>query len=194
MGKRILIVQGHPDPNRGHFGYALSTAYAEGARRSGHDVTEIDVASIEFPLLRTAADFFDGEPPAVIAECQQSVSGAQHVVFFYPLWLGDMPALLKAFLEQVFRPHFCGKKIKFGPFSHMLRGKSARVVVTMGMPAWFYRLFYRSHSVRSFERNILGLVGFAPVRHTIVGSIEQGGSRRAACRLREMESLGARAR
>ena len=194
MGKRILLIQGHPDPDRRHFGYALSAAYADGARRSGHDVEEIDVASIDFPLVRTAAEFYDGEPPAAIAECQQLISQAHHVVFFYPLWLGDMPALLKAFLEQTFRPHFCGAKVKFGPFNHLLRGKSAHVVVTMGMPAFAYRWFFRSHSLRSFERNILGLVGFAPVRHTIVGAVEQGGARRQAHRLRRMERLGRSAR
>jgi putative NADPH-quinone reductase len=194
VSKRILLIQGHPDPDRRHFGYALSAAYAEGARRSGHEVVEIDVASIDFPLMRTADEFFDGEPPASIAQCQQSISQAQHVVFFYPLWLGDMPALLKAFLEQIFRPHFCGKKVKLGPFTHMLRGKSARVVVTMGMPGVVYRLFYRSHSLLSFERSILGFVGFSPVRHTIVGSVEQGGARRQARRLRKMELLGRRAR
>jgi putative NADPH-quinone reductase len=194
VSKRILLIQGHPDPDRRHFGYALSTAYAEGARRSGHEVTEIDVASIDFPLVRTAAEFYDGEPPASIAECQRAISRADHVVFFYPLWLGDMPALFKAFLEQVFRPHFCGEELKLGLFSRPLRGKSARVVVTMGMPALVYRCFYRAHSLRSFERNILGMLGFGPVRHTIVGTIEHGGARRQARRLRKMEQLGARAR
>lgn len=194
MAKRILIIQGHPDPDRRHFGYALSAAYAEGARRAGHEVDEIDVSTIDFSLLRTAAEFFDGEPTPAIATCQQSIARAQHVVFFYPLWLGDMPALVKGFLEQVFRPHFCGQKVKLSPFSHLLRDKSAHVVVTMGMPALVYRLFYRAHSLRSFEMNILGLVGFSPIRHTIVGGIEQGGTRRQAARLRRMERLGQRAR
>ena len=43
MGKKIVIVQGHPDPDRGHFGSALSAAYAAGARKAGHEVVEIDV-------------------------------------------------------------------------------------------------------------------------------------------------------
>ncbi len=193
MSKRILLIQGHPDPDRRHFGYALSGAYAEGARRSGHEVTEIDVASLDFPLVRTATEFYDGEPPAAIARCQQSISQAEHVVFFYPLWLGDMPALLKAFLEQSFRPHFCGEKIKLGFFTRPLRGKSVRVVVTMGMPALVYRFVYREHSLRSFER-FLGMLGFAPIRHTIVGSVEQDGTRRQARRLQTMQRLGERAR
>ena len=33
---------------------------------------------------------------------------AQHLVLMFPLWLGDMPALMKAFLEQVARPGLAG--------------------------------------------------------------------------------------
>lgn len=193
MGKQILIVQGHPDPDRAHLGYALASAYGAAARGAGHEVSEIDVASIEFPIVRTAADFFEGEPPASIRVCQEKIAQAQHVVFFYPLWLGDMPALLKAFLEQTFRPHFNGKLTKIGPFSRPLRGRSARVVVTMGMPAFVYRRLFGAHSLRSFERNVLGFGGFRPVRHTIVGAVEAGGARRKARRLRAMERLGRQA-
>ena len=31
MSRRIAIIQGHPDPNGGHFGHALAQSYAEGA-------------------------------------------------------------------------------------------------------------------------------------------------------------------
>ena len=32
-----------------------------------------------------------------------------------------------------------------------------------------YRFWFRAHSVRSLERNILGYVGFSPVDETLVG-------------------------
>ena len=54
----------------------------------------------------------------------------------------------------------------------LLGGKSARIVVTMGMPSLFYRLYYRSHSVRSLARNILGFVGVKPVRVSLIGNVE----------------------
>ena len=44
--------------------------------------------------------------PAAIAAAQADIQWADHVAIFYPLWLGTMPALLKAFLEQVMRPGF----------------------------------------------------------------------------------------
>lgn len=52
-----------------------------------------------------------------------------------------------------------------------LSGRSARVVVTMGMPATVYRLYFRAHGVKSLERNILGFVGIAPVHETLVGNV-----------------------
>ena len=33
----------------------------------------------------------------------------------------------------------------------------------MGMPALVYRYYFRAHSVKSLERNILGFVGIAPI-------------------------------
>jgi putative NADPH-quinone reductase len=54
----------------------------------------------------------------------------------------------------------------------LLKGRSARIVVTMGMPAFFYRLYYRAHSLKSFRRNILQFCGVAPVRSTIIGMVE----------------------
>ena len=53
-----------------------------------------------------------------------------------------------------------------------LAGRSARLVVTMGMPALVYRWYFRAHSLKALERNILGFVGIAPVRETLVGSVE----------------------
>ena len=52
---------------------------------------------------------------------------------------------------------------KGGMGEKLLGGRSARVVVTMGMPALVYRWYFRAHSVKSLERNILGFVGIAPI-------------------------------
>jgi hypothetical protein len=43
------------------------------------------------------------------------------------------------------------------------------------MPALAYRWYFRAHSLKSLERNILGFIGFAPINETLVGSVDQLG-------------------
>ena len=82
-----------------------------------------------------------------------------------------MPALLKGFLEQVAQPGFAIGTAKTDGFpAKLLSGRSARVVVTMGMPALIYRWYFRAHSVKALERNILGFAGIAPIHETLIGS------------------------
>lgn len=172
-GKRILLIQGHPDAGTRHLCHALSDTYEQAARDAGHDVQLVDVATLDFPLLRSQKDWQEGSTPAALRPVQQQVLWAQHLVFFFPLWLGDMPALLKAFLEQIARPGFAFKPGAKGPMGEKgLSGRSARLVVTMGMPALVYRYVFRAHSVKSLERNVLGFVGIAPVHETLIGLVE----------------------
>ena len=173
MSKRILIIQGHPDPAARHLGHALAEAYAQGAQDAGHAVRRISVAEIDFPLLRSQKAWEQEPVPLNLRPAQNDIRWAEHLVIFFPLWLGDMPALLKGFLEQVARPGFAFKYDEgHTAFTKKgLKGRSARIVVTMGMPALVYRWYFRAHSVKSLERNILGFVGIAPVNETLIGMV-----------------------
>lgn len=196
MARRIVIVQGHPDPAGGHFGHALAAAYAEGAAQAGHEVETIPVARLDFPLLRSKREFGEGEVPDTIRSCQAAILGADHLVIIHPLWLGSMPALLKGFLEQVFRPGFAfDKPAKPGRAgAGRLKGKSARVIVTMGMPGFAYRWFYGAHAVKSLERNILAFTGAGPIRRTLIGTVEARDSRHRRQRLETVRRLGSQGR
>ena len=79
MGKRILIIDGHPDGREGRYVHALSRAYCQGARLGGHEVRSIIVSEVEFPLLRTGEDFQSGKPPASIRASQELLQWAGHV-------------------------------------------------------------------------------------------------------------------
>jgi putative NADPH-quinone reductase len=192
--RRILLIEGHPDPSAERLNHALVSAYADGASAAGHEVRRIVVGAIDFPLLRTAEAWNHGALPPTLQPAQDGIAWAEHVVIFFPLWLGDMPALLKAFLEQVARPGFAVGPEGAKPFGHKpLSGRSARVVVTMGMPALAYRWYFRAHSVKSLERNILGFVGFGPIHETLIGSVEGLGSEGVSRWLKKMHKLGEQA-
>jgi putative NADPH-quinone reductase len=102
-----------------------------------------------------------------------------------------MPALLKALLEQTLRPGFAFSAQKLGRWPvKFMDGKSARIIVTLGMPAAFYRWFYRAHSVRSLRRNILKFMGFRRVRATLIGSVATMTRDRRVQWLADVRALG----
>jgi putative NADPH-quinone reductase len=171
--RRILIIQGHPDVTEDHLGHALAHAYAGAATTAGHLVRTATPAQLDFPLLRSQKEWEFGALPQALQKAQDDIAWAQHLLLFFPLWMGDMPALLKGFLEQVARPGFAFRREEGSPFGQKgLAGRSARVVVTMGMPALVYRFYFRAHSVKSLERNILGFVGISPVHETLIGQVD----------------------
>jgi putative NADPH-quinone reductase len=191
MGKSILVINGHPDPDPGHLCAALAGAYGRGATTGGHEVRRIDIGTLDFPALHSKAEFDAGPLPEALVQAQEDLAWAQHVVIVYPLWLGTMPARLKAFFEQVLRPGFAFEFSDDGKsWTPRLKGRSARVVVTMGMPAFAYRWFFRAHSLKSLERNILKFVGIRPVRESLFGLVEAADEDRRTAWLWRMERLG----
>lgn len=188
--RRILIVDGHPDSDKGRFVHALAERYADGAASAGHELRHLKLAELEFPVIRTRSDWEASVVPDDIRNAQEAFRWAEHIVILYPLWLGDVPALLKAFLEQVMRPGFAFAPGKGRLPDKLLKGRSARIIVTMGMPAFFYRAFYGAHSVKSLERNILKLVGISPIDHLFIGNVEADADHRARW-LKSLFELGA---
>lgn len=195
MATRILVLQGHPDPDPARFGRALSAAYAEAAQAAGHEVRTFDLGGLEVPVLRTASEWEQQPVPESLRPLQEGLRWCQHLLLCYPMWLGDLPAHTKAALEQVLRPGITAPGGDRGPGEFKpLKGRSAHVVVTMGMPGFVYRWFYRAHSLKSLERNVLRFVGFGPVRHTLIGLVASPSPKMHARWLERMRRAGAEAR
>lgn len=191
--RRITVVDGHPDPAQTRLNHALADRYVQAARAAGHEVRRIDVARIDFPLLRNVDDFYDAAAPETLRDAQRDIAWADHLAFFYPLWHGDMPALLKAFIEQTFRPGFAmayGGDLRFP--RQLFKGKSARVVVTMGMPALIYRTYFGGYALKSFERSTLALCGIGPIFETLLGGAGGKCEKRVQKWLSLMERLAER--
>lgn len=189
----ILIVQGHPDPSEPHLCHAIATSYQTGAEQVGHTVQFIKIAEEDIPYLRSKTQWDNDELSQVAVNGQAKIAWANHVVIIYPLWMGDVPALAKAWIEQVMRQGFAFTKTPNG-WTPALTGKSARIIATMAMPTLAYRWFYLTHSVRSLKRNVFRFCGFGPVRFTIIGNAEDTSGRAQARALDRALKLGKAAR
>ncbi len=185
----IAIIVGHP--RRGTYCEALAEAYRRGAETGGHRARVFLLSQMRFdPILHEG--FSKPQPlEPDIEEAQRAIGAAHHLVVVFPLWYGCLPALLKGFIERVFQPGFATEKAKTAMgFRPLLTGKSARVIVTMGMPGFVYRWYFGAHALKMLKRNILGFVGFSPVRDLVLGSIEAVSGGRRQRWLDEVEALG----
>ncbi|MEO0983348.1 MAG: NAD(P)H-dependent oxidoreductase [Pseudomonadota bacterium] len=191
MTKSICVLDGHPDPAPERLGHALADAYAEGAEAAGHAVDKIRVCDLPIACLESVSDFA-APPPQPLLSAREQIAEADHVAIFFPLWLGGMPAKLRAFFEHAARAaFFIGEAEKEGSWpKKLMKGKSARTVVTMGMPPGVYKLFFDAGGLKALERGILGLSGFKPVRHTILGGVDAADQAKIQSWLDEVRKLG----
>jgi len=193
MARRVVIIQGHPDATSSHFCHGLADAYAEGAKAAGNAVTRIELAKLDFPMLRSQSEFESGTLPESLNGARDAIVSADHIVLIFPLWLGTMPALVKAFLEQIMRPGVAFAYQSKGLPRKLLSGRSARIIVTMGMPAFAYKFYFFAHAVRALNRNILGFVGIGPIRTTLFGRVAEASDAKRRRWLDETRDLGSRA-
>ena len=148
---------------------------------------------MSFPMLRTEADFASPPEDAAILRARDDLLWCDHVVIIFPLWLGGAPALLRAFFEQIARGSFVAETAGRG-IRQKLKGRSARLIVTMGMPAPIYSLVFHEHGVRNVMQGILGFGGIAPIKRTLFGAMEAASPQTQRARLLAVQQLGAEGR
>jgi NAD(P)H dehydrogenase (quinone) len=187
-----MIVVGHPSPDS--YCEALGKAYLRGAESAGHQAQLFALARMKFDaILREGYRRAQPLEPALVA-ARQALQASDHLVFVFPLWCGDMPAILKGFFERVLQPDLLAIQAVCGKASwKVLKGKSARVIMTMGMPGWFYRWYFGAYALKLLKRNILQFTGVSPVRATIHGMIETVSEEQRKAWLREAEAMGRQA-
>ncbi len=188
----ILIVQGHPDASAPHLCHALADAYAEGAEAGGHALRRISVAEEPVTFLRSRKEYDEGPLPEYARAAQEAVAWADHIVLVFPLWAGGMPALLRAWFEQCFRESFV-MEVKDGRMVRHLKGKSARLIVTMGMPSLFYRWYFGQPGTKLLRRSVLGFAGVRPVHQTLIGLVDRMTPQKAEGWFETLRALGRRA-
>jgi len=188
---KIIVIVGHA--RRDTFCEALATSYCAGAREAGHQVSCFVTSKMAFdPILHEGFDRVQPLEPDLRA-AHDALVAADHIVIIFPLWLGALPAILKGFLERVLQEELVASS-KTHAFPKLLKGKSARLVVTMGMPAILYRLWFHSYALKTLKRNILGFLGAGPVHTLVYGNIEGAGVNGRARWLLQMEALGRQAK
>jgi|HigsolmetaAR202D_1030399.scaffolds.fasta_scaffold27267_2 putative NADPH-quinone reductase len=109
----VLVVSAHPDADS--FNHAITAAAERGLRRAGHHVTTLDLYAVGFSAVMTADEHRayqawkpgNAAPPLLdpmTREHARLVQASQMLVFVYPTWWSQPPAILKGWLERVLVP------------------------------------------------------------------------------------------
>jgi putative NADPH-quinone reductase len=164
--KKVLVILGHPRPDS--LSHALGKAYADGASQNA-EVKILEIARLEFALSYPTRAAYDnkveGHLEPDLLQAQADIRWADHLVFAYPQWWGGVPAILKGFIERVFLPGFAFKYRHGSPLQdQLLKGKTARLLVTMDAPSWWNRLVYRNAIHNAMLHPTLHFCGVKPVR------------------------------
>lgn len=123
-----------------------------------------------------------------------ALAASDHWVVVFPLWCGDMPALLKGFFERILQPDLIKRQGTENAMNwRIFERKSARIIMTMGMPVSIYRYWYGPHALKLLKYNILNFIGVKPVRETLLGMIAESSDEKRNRWLKQAETMGQRA-
>ena len=171
MTKKILVIFGQPQ--RQSYGGALAQAYITGALEAGAEVKELYLGDLQFNVCASQAHQQPAGLEPDLALAQQAITWADHLVFVYPIWWGTIPALLKGFIERVFLPGFAVNFRDDSPlWDKLLKGRSARLIVTLNTPSWVYRWYFGRPGHNTMKKTILEFCGIKPVRITEIGPVK----------------------
>lgn len=189
--KKILLILGHPDPNS--FNGAIFQSIAEGfaSVQSEHALQTVRLSDLHFQLNLAHGYSSRTELEPDLLEMQKKIKEADHIVFVYPTWWGQIPALLKGFFDRVFLPGFAFKYRENSPlWDKFLTGKTGDLIVTMDAPSWYDRLLYGGASRRAVKNAILEFCGIKPVRITTLDRLRYRKDTERTAFLAKMKKLG----
>jgi NAD(P)H dehydrogenase (quinone) len=187
--KKILLLLGHPNPDS--YCAALLDAYATEARKAGAEVRIRKVSDMQFdPSLHMGFGKVQELEPDLVA-FQEDLHWSEHFVMVFPLWWGSTPAVLKGLIDRTFLPDFTFKYHEGKPFQEkLMTGKSARVLLTMDSPGFWYKWVLGRPLTKTLRGQILGYCGFKPLRISLFGSVKMSSPEKRQAWLKQAAELG----
>jgi len=146
--KRILVVNGHPDPAPERFCSALCDAYEEGAAKAGWMVRRLTVGLLKNEVPDNALE---------------DIRWATQLIVVYPLWLDQPPVQLRDLFEE----NLTRNRREGGGVSE----QPVHLVITMDMPAFLYRAMLQCEIDTKGLARGMTLPGFRHQHQDFIGSI-----------------------
>ncbi len=191
MTKRIFIWVAHP--KAGSLNAALADRYAKGAAAKGAEVRTMALSEMELGddlsgLARGRAEAPD------LAQWQDNVTWANHIMIVHPYWWGAMPSKAKAVLDAALLSGFAYKYHARGMgWDQLLKGRTGDAIITSDTPPLLDTLLYHSPGRRVIRNQVMKFIGVKPRKIVQLGSVKLAAPSKIARWLDKAEAMGAAA-
>jgi NAD(P)H dehydrogenase (quinone) len=168
---RIYVLFAHPENDS--FNGNMAEAYCSAAKASGHDVRRQDLFELSFdPILRLGLRAVQPLEVDLVA-ARANLDWCERFVLFYPVWWGNVPALLKGYFDRTLYSEITYRHDVEDPsWSKMLEGRSAHVITTSDAPEAWLKGHNRDSDINAVRRGTLEFCGMKPVKVTRIGGVK----------------------
>lgn len=151
-----LVIDGHPNPHS--LCAALARSYADG--NPGARLIALRDLEFDIHMRHGYTQPMPIEPD--LADARLAIRDAKHLVVVTPVWWRSVPALLKGFLDRALLPKEDYRYTEHGLPVGLLKGRSARVLITADTPLVLQRLMPDTR-LASLTKGTLRFCGLRPV-------------------------------
>lgn len=161
---RTVIVFNHP--YEGSYCNAILNAVTKGLKNANHEVDLMHLDNDGFNPVMSSADlkaFVEHKPidPQVI-DYNQRLEKADHLIFIFPIWWDQMPAMTKGFIDRALCPGvvYDHHPRGFGLVPLLKKLKGVTIITTMNKPKIMYSLFIGSLIKKAMLRSVFKTMGY----------------------------------
>lgn len=157
---KILVVIGHQNTNQTSFCHAVTQTAVAQLEADGHEVILHDLYAERFdPVLTQEELTAESSSDPTVRQHVDELVGADGYLIVHPNWWGQPPAVLKGWIDRVFRN---GQVYRFGSdgtISSTIAGRAALVLTTSNTPREAELECYGDPLENLWKNCIFGLVG-----------------------------------
>ena len=192
----VLVILGHP--RKGSFNHAIAERAVEALSGNGHDVIFHDLYDEGFPALLSRDELRRDASlsPDIERHCSE-LAAADGIIIIHPNWWGQPPAILKGWVDRVFRPgvayEFVGDDTGAGVPSGLLKARSALVFNTSDTPKEREMEAFGDPLESLWASCILGYCGIPEIRRKTYGVIVTSTEKEREAWLQDVAETVARA-
>ncbi|MBB6459443.1 NAD(P)H-dependent oxidoreductase [Flammeovirga kamogawensis] len=163
---KTTIILAHPW--HGSFNKAIFDTVITKLEEQKKEYQVIDLNKDNFdPVLREEdlALYSKGETTdKQVIQYQKMLKETNELVFIFPIWWYDVPAILKGFIDKVMLKNFSYVETKTGLEGQLINITSSKVITTSEAPTWYIKFFKGNSIQKVFINATLKGVGIKNVK------------------------------